>query len=199
MKKTAVMTTILALFAFTGIAQAQNDDMPFTFGVKAGWSWVQEEPLSDIVENNWSVGGDVTFWFDQGIGIGAEVQYMTKDDDGFDYEGTSLDFEWTQIPINVNAYYRMPLDGMEDETHVYFGGGASFVFTDLMIDDGSTMVDTDDSVIGFNVKAGVQYGMFFVEGQYIWAEWDDENVKAYFNETDDINAGGFSGWVGIRF
>lgn len=199
MKKLAMVTAIVALFGFATAGFAQSDDMPLSFGVKAGWLWFQDEPMSDLVENNWAVGADITFWFQENFGIGAEVQYLTKDDEGFDFLGDDVDFEFTSIPINANAYYRLPMEGMDDESHFYLGGGASFVFTDIMVDDGLTSVETDDTVIGFNVKAGFQYGLFFVEGQYLWAEWDDEDVKAFFGESDDLNVGGFSGWVGMRF
>lgn len=68
---------VMVLVAVPSIAQ--DDDVKFKFGVKGGWFfWTADELKDSDFDNNWIVGADATAWFDNGLGIGAGVQFLKK-------------------------------------------------------------------------------------------------------------------------
>lgn len=195
------MIALVALFGLTLFASpalAADDDFTFNFGGKVGWLFLQDEPLSDIVENNWLVGADLTVWMNNGLGFGVDAKFSMKDEDNEDLEDYNFDFEWTQVPVNINAYYRFVEDGQEFVPYV--GGGFSMVWTDMTVTVGNVETAQDEFAYGFNGILGVSYGNFFVEGQYIWAETDAyEDIAPLIGAEEDINVGGFNVAIGYRF
>lgn len=198
MNKYTILTVLAAALLCVPGAYAQDDAVKFNFDIRAGWFIFQDEPLSDSVENNWSVGGDIIAWFGD-FGIGAGIEYLTKSEDDVLIDGVNVEIEYTQIPLNVNAYYMLPFEG--EETSVYITGGFSAVLTDItssaIVLGIPLSLSTDEMAYGFNGGVGIQFGMFFVEGRYLWAEADFD--FAGITLADDVNVGGFSGWVGVRF
>jgi hypothetical protein len=99
-----VALVAIAILGFSAPAFAADEEMKFSFGAKAGWFIFQDEPMSDFVENNWSIGGQVILWLPAGFGLGADIQYLTKDEEGVSHAGALVDVDYTQIPMNFNAY-----------------------------------------------------------------------------------------------
>lgn len=199
MKKFTTILVAVAILSFTVNAAAQDyDDVKFQAGVKGGWNFWFDEPLSDSVENNWIIAGELKVWFPNGFGLGAEVQYTTKDELAEDID-LGIDLEYTQVPINVNAFYRFPMEG--ENSLFYIGAGASFVFADATssaeVGGVELSLSADDTAFGVNGVVGYQYDMFFVEGQWLWAEADFE--LAGVEIEDNVQLGGPSFWVGVRF
>ena len=204
------MTKKISLFAVLAVAvfavspvMAQDDDgIDFDFSGKFGWHFLQTDPYTSLVDNNWIAGGDVIVWFPQGFGVGADIKFSTKDSEAADIDDYDMDFEWFQMPISFNAYYRFPVDS--DSIRPYVGGGLTIVYTDVTAtyyDGGTTEVEADDTNAGFNFIAGIEFGdMFFFEGQYIWAESEFEGIPESFDDDGEgINVGGFNLTFGIRF
>ena len=201
MKKNLLTVTTLILLVISTSAFAQEDDITFKFGIKAGWGFFLGEPLDETVENNWIVGGDLTMWLPSGLGFGVDAKYSTKDQDAADIDDFNVDFEFTTAPINLNAYYKMM--NPDNEFTPYFGGGFSMVYADITATDydrAGLEVTADDWSMGFNVIAGIEYGNFFVEGQYIWAQSEFEELNFLKEDIeDDLNVGGFNVMAGVRF
>lgn len=199
MKKLTTLLVALVILSVTVNAAAQSDDdVKFQVGVKGGWNFWYDEPLSDSVDNNWIVGGEIKVWFPNGFGLGGEVQWTTKDELAEDND-LGIDIDYTQIPIHLNAFYRFPME--DSESVFYIGGGASFVYADATssanVGGVNISVSTDDTAFGFNGVVGFQYGMFFVEGQWLWAEATFD--LAGVDIAEDVQLGGPSFWVGVRF
>jgi opacity protein-like surface antigen len=193
--KKVTLSVLTILFIFAGAAGAQ-DDMKVSAGVKAGWFWFQDEPISDFIEDNWIIGADVIVWFGNGFGIGGEVLYLDAESDAVSHGGFDVVTQFTQIPVSANAYFELPMDN--DMMKVYIGGGVSYVFTDLSTEtvNGAISFDSDDSAFGFNGLIAIQYGNFFAEGKYLWAEPELEHAAA---GTQDMPTSGFSIMGGLRF
>ena len=198
LKKAAVFSVLIALLMVAVPASAQDDDFKFNFGLKGGWMFLQDDPLSDSIENNWLVGADVIVWTESGFGFGADVKFTMKDEDAEDMDDFDMDIEFTQVPINLNAYYK--IEGEDMEFTPYIGGGFSMVHTDLTITNAGVETAQDEFAMGFNVIGGVQYMNFFVEAQYIWAEAEFEDLNFLKEDIeDDLQVGGFNFAVGYRF
>ena len=197
MEKLKCILVAVAVLSFTATALAQEDEMKFQAGVKGGWFFWSDEPLSDTAENNWNIAGELKVWFPNGFGLGGEVQWTTKTEEPEDSENREI--KYTQIPININAYYRFPMQ--DSESAFYIGAGASFVFADSTSTENVGGVEVsksaDDTAFGFNGVVGYEYGMFFVEGQWLWAEANFEIAGVEIAE--DVQLGGPSFWVGVRF
>ena len=201
MKKNLLTITTVMLLVLSVSAFAQEDDFTFKVGLKAGWGFFLNEPFDETVENNWIVGGDLTMWLPSGLGFGVDAKYSTKDQDAADIDDFNVDFEFTTAPINLNAYYKMM--NPDNEFTPYFGGGFSMVYADITATDydrAGLEVTADDWSIGFNIIAGIEYGNFFVEGQYIWAQSEFEELNFLKEDIeDDLNVGGFNVMAGVRF
>ena len=201
MKANTLTITTLIILVVSMSAFAQEDDFELKLGLKAGWAFFTEQPLDETVGNNWLIGGDITLWLPSGLGFGVDMKYMTKDRDAEDIDGYDTDFEFTSLPINLNAYYRIVNDS--NDFTPYFGGGLSMVYADITatdVDNGNVEVTADDWSLGFNLIAGVEFGNFFIEGQYIWAQSEFEEFNFLKDSIDDdLNVGGFNVMVGVRF
>lgn len=198
LKKVAVFSALIALLIVAVPANAQDDDFKFNLGLKGGWMFLQDAPLSDSIENNWLLGADVIVWTESGFGAGVDVKFSMKDQDAADMDDFDMDIEFNQIPINLNAYYRMTDEGMEYTP--YLGAGFSMVRTDITVTNNGVETAQDEFAMGFNVIAGVQYQNFFVEGQYIWAKAEFEDLAFIKEEVDeDMQVGGFNFALGYRF
>ena len=198
MKKSLIALTAVAVMLFAVPTMAQEDDFKVSFAAKAGWFFHQDEPLSDIVENNWMVGGEVILWLPSGLGFGADVRFSTRDKDAEDIDDYDFDMEWMQVPININAYYRFDSG---DEMVPYIGGGFTAAYTDITVKEaGEPDIDVDDTALGFNVLAGIDYNGLLVEAQYFWAQAEFEDLNFLKDDPDDdLNVGGFLVSVGYRF
>lgn len=201
MKKNLLIVAALAILILPVSALAQDDDFTFRFGAKAGWGFFTEEPFDETVENNWIVGADLTVWMPSGLGFGVDAKFTTKDQDAEDIDAYNLDFEFTSAPININAYYKI-IDNNNEFTP-YFGAGFSMVYADLTAtdyDNAGVEITADDWAMGFNALIGIEYGNFFVEGQYIWAQAEFEEFNFLKEDIeDDLNVGGFNVMAGVRF
>ena len=197
LKKMVVIAAAFAALLISAPAQAEEDDFKVSVGGKVGWLFLQDEPYSDLVENNWLIGGDLTLWLPQGFGFGVDVKFTTKDQDAEDIDNYDVDFEWNQIPISFNAYFRYTDGG--SEIIPYIGGGLSVVYTDVTATQGTDVTEADETSYGFNIIGGAQYGNFFIEGQYIWSEASLEEINFLKDDEEDINVGGFNVAIGIRF
>lgn len=193
--KKLVYGVLAALLIFAGAANAQ-DDMKVSLGLKAGWNFFQDEPLTDFIEDNWIVGGDVILWFDNGFGIGAEILYLDAESDPVTHGGAEVVTEFNMIPISANAYYTFPMDDMDLKTYVT--GGVTYVLTDLSTEAAAAGIsfDSDENAFGFNVGLGIQYMNFFAEGKYLFAEPELQHAAA---GTQDMPVSGFSIFGGVRF
>ena len=161
MKKSLIALTTVAVMLIASPAMAQDDDFKVSVAGKVGWFFLQDEPLSDIVENNWMVGGEVILWMPSGLGFGADVRLSMRDKDAEDIDDYDFDMEWTQVPININAYYRFDSG---EEMVPYIGGGLTAVYTDITVKQtGEADISVDDTPIGFNVLAGIDYNGLLVE------------------------------------
>lgn len=198
MKKTLIALTAVAVLLSAMPAMAQDDDFTFSFAGKGGWFFFQDDPMSDIVENNWMVGGELILWMPSGLGFGADVRFATRDKDAEDIDNYDFDMEWTQVPININAYYRVDTG---EEYMPYFGAGFTAAWTDIsVIEPGFEDISVDDTAIGFNALVGIEYNGLLVEGQYFWAEADFDELDFLKEDIDDkLNVGGFVVSVGYRF
>ena len=186
MKKLSVFALVVVFLGVAATATAQDEEMKFNFGVKAGWHFWLEEDLTDAdIDNTWALGADLTLWMTEEIGIQGGGYFMMKDID-------DTNVEYKQYPFYVDLVYKMP---MEDDSFVYLGAGASMVYSDLSIEAMGVTVSADDTGFGFNAMAGFQFDMFFIEGQYTWAEIDYEDD---FFEAE-VNVGGFMVAGGVRF
>lgn len=198
LKKVAVFSALVALLIVAVPANAQDDDFEISIGLKGGWMFLQDAPLSDSIENNWLVGGDLILWTDSGFGFGADVKFSMKDAEAADMDDFDMDIDFTQIPINLNAYYRMTEEGMEFTP--YLGAGFSMVHTDIEVTNNGVATSQDEFAMGFNIIGGVQYENFFVEGQCIWAKAEFDDLAFIKEEVDeDMQVGGFNFAVGYRF
>lgn len=187
LKRLSVFAFMLVFLSMAATVSAQDEEMKFSFGVKAGWFFWLEEDLTDAdLDNTWALGADVTVWMTEEFGVTAGGYYSMKDIDD-----TGL--EYKQYPFYLDLVYKMP---MEDDSFVYLGAGASMVYTDLSLDIMGVSISADDTSFGFNALAGYQFDMFFVEGQYTWAEVDF-GMDTGFGEG--INVGGIMIAGGVRF
>lgn len=171
---------------------AQDEEVKFNLGVKAGWFFWSGDELKDAdFDNNWIVGADVTAWFNENLGVGAGVQFLKK---SVDLEAVNGEKSVRAIPLNLDLFYRAPL---ENDSSVYLGAGPSLVLLDLSNDAPvySTTFFAEDKAWGFNAVAGFQMQNFFVEGQYLWAK---AGIEDYPN-ADKLQVGGFSVMAGYRF
>ena len=206
MFKKVSLFAVLAIMVFAvSPAMAQDDDgIDFDFSGKFGWHFLQSDPYTSLVDNNWIAGGDVIIWFPQGFGVGADIKFSYKETDAADIDDYDIDFEWFQMPISLNAYYKFPVNS--DSVKPYVGGGLTIVYTDVTatyLAATSNEVSADDTNAGFNFIAGIEFGdMFFFEGQYIWSEATFEGIPELTNPEDDedgVNVGGFNFTFGVRF
>lgn len=198
LKKAAVFGTLIALLIAVVPASAQDDEFKFNLGLKGGWMFLQDAPLSDSIENNWLVGADLIVWTESGFGFGADVKFSMKDEKAEDMDDFDMDIDFNQIPISLNAYYR--LQGEDLEFTPYIGGGFSMVRTDIEVTNNGVTTNQDEFAMGFNIIGGVQYMNFFVEGQYIWAKAEFDDLAFIKEEVDeDMQVGGFNFAVGYRF
>ena len=197
MKRNLPIFLFLAILVVAAPVAAQDyeDGIKWSVGAKAGWFWFTDEPLTDFVDNNWIIAGEVIAWFPNGFGIGAEIEYYDDSEENISHAGFDVDVDYSQIPLNLNLYYRFPGN---DGFTPYIGGGPSFILTDLSTEanDAPISFDGDESAFGFTVFGGIQYQNFFVEGQYLWADNTLEHAAA---GEIDLNAHGFSVWGGFRF
>ena len=195
MKKPAAIILTLAILSFSVIASAQIDDEKrFQIGVKGGLNLWFDDPLQDDISNNWSIGGEIKYWFANNIGIGGEVQW-TDAHSGVRIVGLlDAELEYTMIPINLNVYRRFPIGS--GKTSYYLGAGVSIVYADASASassgDFSLGVNVDHTAFGANAVAGAEFHMIFLEAQWLWA-------KPEFDLGSDMHLGGLSFWTGIRF
>lgn len=194
----SILAILFAALLLTNPLYAQDDERNFSIGAKAGWFFFDNEDLSDGLGSNWTLAGEIKMWLPGGFGLGAEVQYLSIGEKDTEFGGIPFDVDYSQIPIHVNAFYRIPTgNGM-----FYVGGGGSFVFTDIDISTDVLFfvpIETtaDATTFGFNGVAGFQYGHFFIEGQWLWAE-AEFNILS-FTVAEDVQVGGPSIWAGVRF
>jgi outer membrane protein W len=200
-KRISLIAVVAMLALVVAPVQAQDDEsITFRFGGKFGWHFLQSKPLSDLVDNNWIAGGDFTVWFPTGLGVGVDVKFSTKDQDAADIPDYDIDFKWTQVPICLNAYYKLPV-ASDSEVIPYIGGGLAIVYTDVTATENGVDTDSNDTSAGVNFIGGVEIAKrFFVEGQYIWSESTFEEIPLLkADDEDKINVGGFNLTFGVRF
>lgn len=186
MKKTVIGFIAIVIIVIAAPLFAQEDEVKFKFGAKAGWFFWSDEDLKGLgFDNNWLVGADATAWFENGIGVGVGVQYCKKTVDDINSSVRS-------IPLNADLFYKIPL---ENENAVYLGAGPSLMLLDVNSGVYSSTLNVEDKAWGFNTVAGFEMENFFIEGQYIWAK---ANLKGYY-DMDKVQYGGFSAMAGYRF
>lgn len=191
MKKVFAGLMIIALMLVAAPTFAQDEEITYKFGVKAGWFFFTEEDLTDQdIDSSWIIGADATMWMESGLGLGVSANFMKKT---VDIEGTTAEISVSEIPLNADVYFRMP---MEKNGALYIGAGPSMVMidTDLYVDNIS--VGVDDNAFGFNALIGFEYENFFVEGQYLWTKAEFEVAGV---EMEKVQYGGFSILGGYRF
>lgn len=182
---------VIALMMVAVPTFAQDEEITYNFGVKAGWFFWTEEDLTDNdIDNNWVVGADFNMWMDSGLGFGLGANFLKKT---VDVAGTDLETSVTEIPLNADIFYRMP---MEENGALYLGAGPSLVLLDVDIVLGNVSFNADDKAIGFNAVVGFEYSNFFVEGQYLWTKADFE-IEGF--DTEKVQYGGLSVFAGYRF
>jgi len=195
--KRITMIMLAALIAVSSPVFAQDDDeMKFTAGIKAGWYFLQDEPITDFIEDAWLIGADVTAWWGD-FGLGVEMLYSDSESDPMSHMGvTDVVTELTLIPVSLNAYYKMPMSN--EDMSVYVGGGLTYVLTDVSTSSASTGIsfDSDEGAFGFNGLVGLQFNNFFAEAKYIWAEPELEHLAA---GAQDMPVSGFALLGGFRF
>ena len=192
MKKVFAGILVIALVLVAAPAFAQDEEITYNFGIKAGWFFWTEEDLTDNdVDNSWIVGADATMWMDSGLGFGVGANFLKKT---VDVEGTEFEWDVMEIPLNADVYFRMPMEN--DGGALYIGAGPSLVLLDVDLVLNNVSYNADDKAFGFNAVAGFEFDNFFVEGQYLWtkAEFEIEGL-----ETDKVQYGGFSFFAGYRF
>jgi hypothetical protein len=192
MNRLLVGFVVIAMILVAAPSTAQDDDVKFNLGVKAGWFFFTGDELKDEdIDNSWIVGADVTAWFNENLGVGAGVQFVRK---SVDLEGMDGSKSVRAIPLNLDLYYKAPMD---EGSHLYLGAGPSLVLLDLENDapEYATTFFAEDKAWGINAVAGFQMQNFFVEGQYLWAKASIEDHP----DADKLQVGGFSVMAGYRF
>jgi hypothetical protein len=202
LNRTIICATLLLLFLAPAWTVAQ--DYEFNVAPKIGWMFLRGEPVGEISDNNWCIGGDAILWLPSNVGIGVDVKYFTKDVDREDSGDYDVDWESSIMPISFNAYFRSPQNG--SQLRYYLGGGLSWVraslsaVTDgLALDTFSATIEQDENVWGYNVVLGLQFSRLFVEAQYISASSEFEELQILTPDGDEFEVGGFNFMVGYRF
>ena len=192
MNRLLVGFVVIAMIFVAVPSIAQDDDVKFNLGVKAGWFFFTGDELKDEdFNNNWVVGADVTAWFNENMGVSAGIQFLKK---SVDLESVSGEKSVRAIPLNLDLVYKAP---MENDSHLYIGAGPSLVLVDLDTDVPvyNTTFFAEDKAWGLNAVCGFQMQNFFVEGQYLWAKVGIEDLP----NADKLQVGGFSVMAGYRF
>ena len=213
------MKSILAIFMLAvsfffvtphAFAQQTEETTPdVSVGFKTGWFLFQENPYNELLDtgNNWTVAIEVIGWVSDDFGIGGEVEYYRKNDD-LDYDAFSQNFEITQIPVNMNVYYRF--SQFATNMRPFIGGGPSYIYVSSemrMFADGEEINITnngfipnpqEDWVLGFNIVGGIDMGKLVIEAQYLWGK-SDFGLSEKLPGTLERNIGGLSIWFGFRF
>lgn len=202
LKKQSLIILATALVFTVAPALAQDDDK---FDIDIGFKTVvffynATEGVRIQGVDGWSLAGEVIFWFPQGFGLGAELEYYTVSEDIDVFPGVTADVSFSQMPFNINAYYRF-----KDVDWVgtpFIGAGICFIRHEASAsaDIGGIPlnVSIDDTTTGFTVFGGIEFGRFLLEMQ--WMQVDvDLGIEQYVGETGHEDASGLSLWLGIRF
>jgi len=198
---------IAALLFMTGIlawsAQAEEDEggIEIEPGIKTVvFFYNSAEGVRLSVESGWSLGGELILWFEQGFGIGAEIEYYAMSETLHPLPGVEVAADYSQMPICINGYYRFKWG---DDLVPFFGGGIAFVRSSASTSTsafGNTIdFDFSDTFIGMTVFAGLQYYGFYVEAQWLQVDADLGINPGILAAGGHSEASGLSVWVGWRF
>lgn len=205
MNRSLFALSLLFFMAATSAMAQSDDETGIEFRIKGGWNFLNDElfdgPANEL-KDNWAISGELIYWFSTTFGIGGEVEYYKRETDSFrdlsPFEIlTNQPYSFRSIPVNLNAYYRWQTN--DAKIRPYVGGGISALNLEVgrvYVDAGEKVPNTestyDEVAFGFNVIGGIEYGRFFAEIQWLWAESD-------LGFDEDMNVGGTSIWFGIRF
>ena len=191
---------LIATVSCFSLAQEHVEDQ-LEIRLKSGWFFMNDDFYSEPgngLERNWSVSGEVIYWFDKNFGLGAEVEYFrTNISLDLQIAGAQQEFQHLSIPINIDLYYRFPdtISGFRP----YVGGGLSTVYVKRRNAIPPFLEEQADNLaLGLNIVGGFTYGNLLFEAQWLWAEPDlphSPNIPI----VNEENAGGVSIWIGIRF
>lgn len=152
MKKFLVSVMFLGLLGFAANSQAQNAAGDFGIGVGVAYGFDIEE-----------------------IGINAGVQYSFTNDirTAFDFTYYLADEGITWWEANVNAHYFFVND---EALRLYALAGVQYAYWEIEF----MGISVDDSEVGFNVGAGLEYNLggvsIFVEPKFTINGFEQLNV-----------------------
>ena len=139
MRRNQVLAASVLLVVLLASAAAAQEERPL--GVFGGISYHFADGMSEAQS---ALGVSINYWMTRGLGIQGAVCIWDIEDEKV-------------LPLLFGALFRMVSEGQS--YYPYFGGGGGV----YMIGLGE---DWQETKFGFFVNGGVQFGRFFVEGQY---------------------------------
>lgn len=161
MKKLTLLVLFTALIGVTSNANAQNMSGDFAAGVGAGYGF-------DIEALGINAG--FLYSFTDEIRAAVDFTYWMPDNEGVDE---------TAWEINANAHYLFVNDM---DLRVYALAGIHYAYYEFSFDFFGVSMEADDSEIGFNVGAGLEYDlggiMLFAEPKFTVGGFEQLSVIA---------------------